>query len=521
MKPNHLIQFLFLAIIIFGCEKEEEVPSQSLDQNLESAVAEVEQIADVSQFSNRLISAYTKGFQLSASEMEEQIPVTIFAVADNPYWLADTENDVNMVANHIVRGRYEKKDLRPGTVLQTISGQQIKVSFEEFDGSNQDGLTYLNNSVLLEEIADVDGNIIHTVTTPIYCKKEEIDVSIADCKELFKRYVQYLYLFDAILTDESEAINSGWTAIDNHTFNPQNEKIEKLYFDGYHILTRINILDELMEMRHYLNFDPGEDFILQKKVATYPIQSYLYFALVTYFDYIPLLFENVNVQDRIRDFYKLVQKLPSEIYPSIIDKLRVSEELSSQVSIIDPLFSKDAISALLAKVYILTSQYTPGRMILQSLSNSGKYTLENDLGKIYAPNSSETLSGFPKMSDPEFDVLYSNRDFVPLIRYTGSLIDYSYATINEGLLVNSKTAMDMIHQRRGLDGVALESMQQMKGVLFEIISREIKKEGVRFMYLKLFNKAEEVIHIQAHQKLLPIPQRQLLINPYFQQNPGY
>jgi hypothetical protein len=518
-SATHILLIVFTTSIIFqGCKKD-DVPQQTIEESISDAVAEVQQLPEISQFANRLKSAYTKGFNLSSTELEAMSGVTIFAVIDNPYWSTDTDNDLNMVKNHIVKGIYHKSDLKKGTKLQTITGEEITVSYYDIDSKT--GLTYLNNSVYLDEIAEVNGNIIHTITSPIFCSMEEIDLILNDCKDFFKQYIQYYYLFDAIYTDESGAINSSWEAIDKHTFNPSNDKIEKLYYDAYNVLVRTATIEMIYDERGRMPFISNDETIFSLYTKALPFQAYTYSCLLTYFNNVPLLNENVDIQKKVRDFNKLLQCKPNELSNYILNYLHISKEFAPESSNNKFDFTTDAISALQIRVYAYTNQATQARHLAEQVMNKGKYSLEKNVSSVFTTTSSETVQGYSFPINNELEILYAGRNIIPISRYTGILLDYAWAAIFESLLVNAKMQMDLINNRSGFSGINFESRSQMNEDLFKIISREIKMEGQRFLILMRFNKAEQILNIQTHQKFLPIPQKQIIANPNFVQNPGY
>jgi hypothetical protein len=525
MKSAILILLLIstTSIIFLGCKKD-DVPQQTIEESISDAVAEVQQLPEISQFANRLKSAYTKGFNLSSTELEAMSGVTIFAVIDNPYWSTDTDNDLNMVKNHIVKGKYHKSDLKQGTKLQTITGEEITISFYGFDIADKTGITYLNNSVYLDEIAEVDGNIIHTVTSPIFCNMEEIDLIMNDCIDFFKQYIQYYYLFDAIYTDESGAINSSWEPIDKHTFNPSNDKIEKLYYDAYNVLVRTATIEMIYDERGRMPFTSNDETILSLYTKALPFQAYTYSCLLTYFNNVPLLNENVPVNNKIRDYSKLLQINSTDLSQYILSYLIIGNGLAPEDTQNGIVFTKDAISALQIRSFVSLgslSGATQARHLAEQVMNKGKYSLEKNVSSVYTTTSSETVQGYSFPINNELGMLYAGRNIIPISRYTGILLDYAWAAIFEGLIANAKIQMDLINNRSGFSGINFESKSQMNEDLFKIISREIKMEGQRFSILKRFNKAEQILNIQIHQKFLPIPQKQIIANPNFVQNPGY
>jgi hypothetical protein len=492
--------FIVTLFLLVSCSKEEDaVPQQTLEESLSEVVAEVQQITKISQFADRLKSAYLRGFNLSTTELEEMSDITVFAMADNPYWLSDTENDLDMVSNHIVKGIYKKGDLKNGVVLTTIDGKFLKVSIIE------SGI-FINNSRFIDEIASKDGNIIHQVLHPIYSNNNEIKQTVRDCDELFKNYIPYFYMFDAVFTDESDALNPSWTDIDDHTFNAGNGKIEKLYYDAYNILVRISVMTDMYDYYSFALED--RDLLLTEYAELRTLRAYLNLCLSNYFGDIPLL-------NNVRDYYKIGRNSTSEISNYIQFDLHDAEQIAPEENIQGYIFHKNSVMALKSRAIL----YTEGRHSAQHIINSGRYSLASEASTVYSQISSETILGIPVITDNEFGSFYSDREFIPLFRYTGLLLDFALAATMEGLLQDAWQVISLINERSNLETV--NWAYETKTILFDIISREIKKEGVRFLYLKRFNMAEQVLGLQSHQKILPVPQKQITENPNILQNPGY
>ena len=62
---------------------------------------------------------------------------------------------------------------------------------------------------------------------------------------------------------------------------------------------------------------------------------------------------------------------------------------------------------------------------------------------------------------------------------------------------------------------------EIEEALLVEIKDELGRDGLRFSALKRSGNAEEMLDIPAYRKLLPIPQREMEVNPNMTQNPGY
>lgn len=312
------------------------------------------------------------------------------------------------------------------------------------------------------------------------------------------------------------------------------------------------------------------------------IRAFCYFYLTSLFGDVPLV---------ISTDYHSTQSLPrtpqETIYAQIIDDLKEAKQLLS-INYPSPERTrpnKFAATALLARVYLIKKNWTAAELETSEIINSGIYSMNQDLSKVFQINSNETIWQLrpvnPTRNTWEGNaIIPSSNSTTPTYLLTNTLINsfesgdlrktnwtksrifsgqtlyypYKYkvrtgSTLTEYYVVlrlaelylirsearimqNSQQGsledLNLIRQRAGLPNLTASSMAD----ILLAIEGERKIEyyaewGARWFDLKRTGRASVILGAlkpstwQDTDSLWPIPQSQINLNPSLIQNPGY
>lgn len=221
--------------------------------------------------------------------------------------------------------------------------------------------------------------------------------------------------------------------------------------------------------------------------------AYVYLTLISYYGDFPLFTE-----DNVDAVWDIVRNKKSEIVAYI-------ESESKYVSAPN-LY---AIKTLLARYYANEGNYNLVRIYTDEIINAGGYALVPD-PLLTGSNDEVILGGY---------VLLGNRIYHP-VRYS------------EVILLAADAAFE-----KGDDAKALQYVNQIKRVNKEMEYTTVTKEIIRGLWdekfagegqgYMLLNRWETLLDIlgpygaKDYNKLLPIPEYEMIVNPGLTQNPGY
>ncbi|MFC0319860.1 MULTISPECIES: RagB/SusD family nutrient uptake outer membrane protein [Olivibacter] len=118
-----------------------------------------------------------------------------------------------------------------------------------------------------------------------------------------------------------------------------------------------------------------------------------------------------------------------------------------------------------------------------------------------------------------------------VLRYADVLLMYAEA-LNEQGSADANTYLNLVRSRAGLNSFEKNDTEALRQAIAQERRVEFVFEAQRWFDLKRTGKAQEVINayyaqkglkfsVEDHELLLPIPRREIEINPKLQQNPGY
>lgn len=291
-------------------------------------------------------------------------------------------------------------------------------------------------------------------------------------------------------------------------------------------------------------------------------RAFAYYQLVTRWGGVPLIEQNTVAS--------IPRSTEDDTWAFIINDLLIAHELAPPFSTSD-FVSKEAIAALLSRVYLFTNNKQEALVYAQEVLNSTRFSLEADYRDIYANDGgSELIFGLNNFestvdlyeatntSDFEpsgnysfmpreevYQTLFATEDSIrrdaTIIEYNEQLMLNKYATnttmpvivsrISEMYLIKAEAlgyegggiaVLNELREGRGLSTYSISSEEAFEEAIFTERKIEFFGEGMLFYDLVRLEKAiEELFWIdEAYQTKLPIPQREVDIAE-LDQNPGY
>jgi starch-binding outer membrane protein, SusD/RagB family len=310
------------------------------------------------------------------------------------------------------------------------------------------------------------------------------------------------------------------------------------------------------------------------------LRAFEYFYLVNLYGAVPLVLNTDYTQTD-----RLARAGTGAVYAQIILDLQYAERNLPAYSGTNTRPTAPTASALLAKVYLYTQQYSLAETEASKIINSGNFMLEPDLNNVFLNTSRETIWQMATVIQGRatfegYIFIPSSTTAVPSYPLTTTLqnsfeagderkVDwlgqdtvnstvYAYpykykqsltsGTVNEyevilrladvyligaeaayqlGDYSNALADINMIRKRAGLSAFSSSNST----IIFQTIQHERQIEfcfewGNRWLDLKRWNLANTVLsqskpNWNSNDQLYPVPQAQINTNPALTQNPGY
>lgn len=394
----------------------------------------------------------------------------------------------------------------------TNYGSTVSATPESLTGSNNVNISanitgLIPNTIYHYRVKAVNcgGTIYGTDQTFSFLNETGINDTLLLCYSRLSAYIEFIYLFDAIYSNNITPPSSSWNDIYNHTQTCYDQKVLQLWSMAYDIIYKTNLVINSAELvitdqtlRHTI--------IAQAKA----IRAYLYYNLLIWFGGVPIemgVSDNLNprafdseVLELIRqDAAEAAQYLPLSWLVS--ENFRVTQSFARGIQVRASMYNNNSSSALTYDLQII---------------NSGSYTLSTEIDNFSSTNS-EIFWGFPKCQIAEFCTFFTKGTFVPVIRLTESYLVAAEAYYTLGNMTDALNYINALMVRRGSAPLATLTSND----IFHQLNTELEKEGNMFITLKRFNKATSVLLIESYKLLLPIPMTILDKNPNIMQNVGY
>lgn len=361
-------------------------------------------------------------------------------------------------------------------------------------------------------------------------------------------------LFDILGGDLHTAAGAPFDLI-NSILTPLGSVVANGWNGYYGALFQVNnVIDvcERIEPATNRNMTLGE---------AYYFRAFIYYSLVTRWGGVPILKKNT--------LNKLPRNSKAEVWAFIEDDLnKATALLGSSASYY--YVSKDAATALKARVMLCQNKMTEAATLAESLIGSGKYKLDSFEKIFRKQTNSEIIFAFENISEESSnnisDLFYSYahpnkgqgtyRVFRELVNaYSGSdkrrdisitniagtdcVNKYPSGQTGKDPVILSRIAemylisaeaqgrvngigrLNELRNFRGLTNVSAGSDDQYQEAILAERRLELLGENFRYYDLVRTNKAVSKLGILSYQTVLPIPGRELQYNTLLEPNTGY
>ena len=404
------------------------------------------------------------------------VPFTIYS-NDNVYdgsqnsILSDVEfGDIKVVDNELVVSVSSASDpfLKPAIVTITTHDQSLKAD-----------LTIIQKGDFSNELS-----------------KDYITSIITQAATAF----DYTYTIEALYSNCYTTNSSQWDMYVSHNVSASNSNINNAWNSLYRLNHSINSIQNLAGNSSLIYFTS--------------LRTLLYYYLTTLWGSVPYVTQ-INIEshpspETISDIYSSLQTLLEES----INELSI-EDNGSFFNV-----SKNVPRALLAKVLIKQNKHSEAYTLLQEIISSGMYALNANRNEILTSLSTEMIYAIDReaFSTPNYTGNIETGKYLPLIQYSEIILLAAECANKIG---NNDDAINYLNQIRARNGNNLATFSS-----FEVDLKETWKDCMKggfsyFDYLKRNDLVINELNIEDYQKLLPIPDSEVIINSNLSQNPGY
>ncbi|MDR6783848.1 RagB/SusD family nutrient uptake outer membrane protein [Pedobacter africanus] len=289
-----------------------------------------------------------------------------------------------------------------------------------------------------------------------------------------------------------------------HRINPSNGDIATLFADLYKGIARANtIVDYAAKSSSFKSF----------KHKSLPYFAYNYWVLMNFWGDVPFV-NTGNYQD--------YQNPPARVSKKTISE-RLIADLDEAIQNLGAFDNEiDLARAVAARIAADNGDYLIAKKYLSQIIDSKKRTLASK-SQIHTTRL-ETIFGVdynqsPTLKPASYD-LYGKGNYRSLIRYTDVILLASEVNLKLNNKDEAISLLNLVRERNGKTAIS-SNESNVLSLLQEEIKADLNNEGVFFAFLKRNGLAESVLGVQSYQKLMPIPQIEMMLNRFMVQNPGY
>ncbi|MEQ8903748.1 PKD domain-containing protein [Ekhidna sp.] len=568
MKNYHLFTLTIIALFIAGCFFEDE-SNNELDARF-SADKTIVDIGEQVQFTdestgnpstwqwefpggtpetsteqNPIVTYSEEGFKSITLTVSNGTETDIVEKLD----YIEVDSDPIVIDDFVAEFEVDKNVVEVGEAVQFTDVTEGAATWEwEFPGGDPEVSTEQNPIVTYSTtgfktviLAVTDGESRTSVSekedfieviTPQLTESEIIekyDQALIDLKQ----FIQYTYLFDAVLTNQYQ-LGGDWSDIYDHSYSPSSAKVEKLWNDGFQILDDIALM--------YLNLSNISDQNLMELYGSRlkVVDSYVRHILLNYFGYIP--FYGPGKTDELS--WRVA------VLATIEDTDLFIYDISGQANSLpkfDDGYVEYGSDVTFTDVFLQAFRMRFGLTSISGLTLRDPFDIEADfediaLNHVFIESPydeifdnawrRENILGFAADGDAEFSSFFNIGDYVPIIRATEPTLIYLETYLrqrnpdeiigDEADEINDFEAIyNELATKHGYEGLPTTTSEEILDILFEVWIEDFRYEGRAFQVMKRFDKAREMLDIEDYQQLLPIPQSAIDANVNIEQNQGY
>lgn len=300
---------------------------------------------------------------------------------------------------------------------------------------------------------------------------------------------------------------------------PNNSYIEKLWFQFYYVNRMvfafkdaeaeqlgvyqdyINVFSALYYYYMvvawgdvpYINFVPGIDNMYVGRTPKNNILSDLIFNLVKAIDILDNK-KNESLNNDINDFFFL---------------------------------SKDVARILLANIYMYQEEYQQADRLLEEVINNGFYSLDNSnyndketITHLFENGSGhETIFAIMSNISPRTraNITIEIPMLVPIMTYTDVMLSHAECLYKSGKVIEAESILNSIMFAKNITLTGDNTLDKIKDIRLQLMLYT----NTNFAFMKRNNFAKDVYGIEEYRQLLPIPMKEMELNPLMIQNPYY
>ncbi len=371
------------------------------------------------------------------------------------------------------------------------------------------GTTYYIVAYAVNSAGEALGNE-DTFTTPESTPSLlETEAAVHDtllmCYSRISRYIEHLYLCDAVYSNHIPAPDASWTEIYNHTQtqSSNNTKILTLWSEAYEIIYKVNLI---LASSDVITSEVDRQVVEAQAKA---MRAYLYYNLLIWFGGVPLetgFTESMISRNSIEE---------------VTDQIK-ADATEALIHLPEPWTGPDAFRipngfayGMRARANLYDGDYADA--LADAALLPGRYELSLDYTNFVSTNV-EIIWGFEKGNNTEFNYFFTKGSYVPVMRLTEFYLIEAEAHMRQGDQASALAYINNLRERRGEQALTLPITTDD---VYQQWITELSKEGNMFITLKRFDKALNVVGGSSHKLLLPIPLPHLNSNANLVQNPGY
>ncbi|WP_085537321.1 RagB/SusD family nutrient uptake outer membrane protein [Massilibacteroides vaginae] len=366
-------------------------------------------------------------------------------------------------------------------------------------------IDYNGDGILDEDDLNISPNGSLTPES-FFDKEENTNAIITSLYSNAFAYYQSIIFLDAVRSNNKDS------DIKN-LINPYNDNISKAYVNGYRTISGCNNIIEGLESLSS-NYPP--DYDINPYLATAKgFRALLYVDLVQHWGDMPFITQRPTMDNLY------IPRIDKETIYTFLEKdlKGVKDHLPNEVyNYANPFLPASLIDAILATIALERGK--DASVYLDNIINCGIYKLESKSVDIYNTLNAETIFGLrTEQSEVPFSTDFKKGIYHPIIRYSGVFLKYAETALKKGDTSNAIGFINTVRSAKGLTVISSGSdvAKSIANTWKDIYGQDYGY----FVLLKRLNLAIKELGISSHMQLLPIPGRELNLNPEMTQNPGY
>ena len=348
------------------------------------------------------------------------------------------------------------------------------------------------------------------VSRELFTTEAQLMAELDGSYDKLKAYVEFSYVFDAVYANDIAAPEADWNATFDHTLTSMDGKVNDLWSGAWDIIYTLNSI--ALSTENVISDTQQQNEIIAEALT---MRSFLFLHLINWYGALPL---DLGVDDQMlaRSTVEEVLQLIQSDLQSAVTNLPVSRSGAAQSR-----FTANVAKAVLCRSYLWQLQWSEVLNSASELINDETLELNTVLDN-FETDKAEIIWGFDATGNITFNNMFTKGTFVPLIRLTEAYLARAESNAMSGFTINAIEDIDVLRTRR--EEAELPNgpgQEELLGFVFEQWQKEMKFEGMAFLNLKRFGKAETELSIPPFRLLLPIPQEVVENNDNFFQNSGY